>query len=129
MGGLLQSLVDATLSRLGQTYLRGIYGDVHYTCSLTGRDLYYTSIELSDSTLADLGWWEDFLRLNPGNPSRSGSAGHLTVDWGDGSGTGTGTGVPAKLWTISNFYQCKPGWVRGLLMCTISLQTGESSEP
>ena len=90
MGGLLQSLVDATPSRLGQTYLRGIYDDVHYTCSLTGRDLYYTSIELSDSTLADLGWWEDFLRLNPGNPSRSGSAGHLTVDWGDGSGTGTG---------------------------------------
>jgi hypothetical protein len=90
MGGLLQSLVDATPSRLGQTYLRGIYDDVHHTCPLTGRDLYYTSIELSDSTLADLVWWEDFLQLNPGNPSRSGSAGHLTVDWGDGSGTGTG---------------------------------------
>lgn len=90
MGGLLQSLVDATPARLGQTYLRSLYDNVHYTCPLTGKDLYYTSIELSESTLADLGWWLAFLRLNPGNPSRSGSAGHLTVDWGDGSGTGTG---------------------------------------
>jgi hypothetical protein len=90
MGGLLQSLVDATPARLGQTYLRGLYDDVHYTCPLTGKDLYYTSIELSASTLADLEWWHEFLQLNPGNPSRSGAAGHLTVDWGDGSGTGTG---------------------------------------
>jgi hypothetical protein len=90
LGGLLQSLVDATPAQLGQTYLRGMYNDVHYTCALTGKELYYTSIELSESTLADLGWWHEFLQLDPGNPSRSGSAGHLTVDWGDGSGTGTG---------------------------------------
>jgi hypothetical protein len=90
MGGLLQSLVDATPARLGQTYLRGLYNDVHFTCPLTGQDLYYTSIELSPSTLADLRWWQEFLRLNPGNYSRSGAAGHLTVNWGDGSGTGTG---------------------------------------
>jgi hypothetical protein len=61
-----------------------------YTCLFTGKELYYTSIGLSESTLGDLGWWHDFLQLDPGNPSRSGSAGHLTVDWGDGSGTGTG---------------------------------------
>ena len=90
LGGLLQSLVDATPARIGQTYLRGLYNDVHYTCPLTGKDLYYTSIVLSESTVADLGWWREYLRLNPGNPSRSGAAGHLTVDWGDGSGTGTG---------------------------------------
>ena len=90
LGGLLQSLVDATPARIGQTYLRGLYNDVHYTCSLTGKDLYYTSIQLNASTVADLGWWQEFLQLNPGNPSRSGAAGHLTVNWGDGSGTGTG---------------------------------------
>jgi hypothetical protein len=82
MGGLLQSLVDTTPARLGQTYPRGLYDDVHCTSPLTGKDLYYTSVELSMSTVEDLGWWQEFLLLNPGNPSQSGAAGHLTVDWG-----------------------------------------------
>jgi hypothetical protein len=90
LGGLLRSLVDTTPAQLGQTYLRGLYNDVHYSSPLTGKDLYYTSVELSRKTMEDLGWWQEFLQLNPGNPSRSGAAGHLTVDWGDGSGTGTG---------------------------------------
>jgi hypothetical protein len=47
-------------------------------------------VDLRATTVADLGWWREFLHLNPGNPSRSGATGHLTVDWGDGSGTGTG---------------------------------------
>ena len=66
-------------------------GSLYYTCPLTGKDyLYYTSIELRASTVADLGWWHEFLQRNPGNPSRSGAAGYLTVNSGDGSGTGTG---------------------------------------
>ena len=48
MGGLLQSLVDAALVSIGQTNVRGLYDNVHYTCSSTGKALYYyTSIELS----------------------------------------------------------------------------------
>jgi hypothetical protein len=90
LGGLLQSLVDATPARVGQTCLRGLYDDVHCTCPLTGKELHCTSIVLSTSTVADLSWWCEFPQLNPGNPSRSGAAGHLTVNWGDGSGTGTG---------------------------------------
>jgi hypothetical protein len=90
LAGLLQSLVDATPSRLGQTYLRGLYDDIHLTSDLLGRDLYYTKMTMHPATLADLVWWQTFLQLNPGNPSRSGSTGHLTMDWGDGSGTGTG---------------------------------------
>jgi hypothetical protein len=101
MGGLLQSLVNAAPSRLGQTCLQGIYDNVHHACPLTGRDLCCTSIVLSDSALADLGWWKDFLQLNPGDPSCSGSAGHLlTVDWGNGS-AGTGTGGTSK--TLDDF--------------------------
>ena len=35
--------------------------------SLNGKDLYYTPIQLSASTMADLGcWWHEFLTLNPG---------------------------------------------------------------
>jgi hypothetical protein len=71
MGGLLQYLVDATPARLGQTYLWGLYDDVHHTCPLSSRDLYYTSVELRATTVADLGRWREFLHLNPGNPSRS----------------------------------------------------------
>ena len=37
LGGLLQSLVDATPARIGQTCLRGLYNDVHHTCPLTGK--------------------------------------------------------------------------------------------
>jgi hypothetical protein len=43
MGGLLQSLVNATPSRLGQTCLRGVCDNVHHACPLTGRDLHCTT--------------------------------------------------------------------------------------
>jgi hypothetical protein len=42
MGGLLQSLVEGTPSRQGQTYLRRLYDNIHHTTSLYGRPLYYT---------------------------------------------------------------------------------------
>jgi hypothetical protein len=89
-GGLLQSLVDATPARQGQVYLRRLYDDVHHTSSLYGKPLYYSIMELSSDSKADLEWWRIFLELNPGNPSASGSMSSLEVTWGDGSGTGTG---------------------------------------
>jgi hypothetical protein len=83
LGGLLQSLVDTTPAQLGQTYLRGLYNEVNYSSPLTGKDLYYTSVELSRKTIEVLGcWWQEFLQLNSENLSQSGAAGHLTVDWG-----------------------------------------------
>jgi hypothetical protein len=90
LGGLCQSLVDATPARQGQTYLRELYNNIHLTSELYGRPLYYTEFELSAETLADLQWWEEFLSLNPGNTSRAGHMQTMGVTWGDGSGTGTG---------------------------------------
>jgi hypothetical protein len=87
MGGLLQSLVVATPSKQGQTYLRPLYNDVHTVNEADPRLKYFTMLQLSDKTLADLKWWKDFLQRNPGNESPTGSLGSLTVTWGDGSGT------------------------------------------
>jgi hypothetical protein len=89
-GGLLQSLVDATPARQGQTYLRGLYDDVHLTSEKYGRELHYSVMKLIESTWADLRWWIDFLQHNPGNCSPTGSMGNMVVTWGNGSGTGTG---------------------------------------
>jgi hypothetical protein len=91
LGGLLQSLVVATPSRQGQTYLRSLYNDVHHTSPLYGKALYYTTMKLSDETRADLkDWWCLFLHKNPGNRSRAGYMSTVGVSWGDGSGTGMG---------------------------------------
>jgi hypothetical protein len=90
LGGLLQSLVDATPSRQGQTYLRSLYDNIHHTTKLFGRALYLTKFQLSTATLQDLEWWNEFLMLNPGQTSRAGHMRTLGVTWGDGSGTGTG---------------------------------------
>jgi hypothetical protein len=90
LGGLLQSLVDATPSQQGQTYLRSMYDNIHHTSELFGKVLYFTKFELTDTTLQDLEWWHEFLVLNPGQTSRAGHMRTLGVTWGDGSGTGTG---------------------------------------
>jgi hypothetical protein len=89
-GGLLQSLVDATPSRQGQTCLRSMYDHIHLTTELMGRELYYSVMQLRTTTREYLMWWRDFLELNPGNRSPSGAMESLVVTWGDGSGTGTG---------------------------------------
>jgi hypothetical protein len=89
-GGLLQSLIEATPSRIGQVYLRRLYDDVHHTIDLYGKSLYYTVMQLSSVGRQDLAWWKAFLESIPGNASCTGSMASLTVTWGDGSGTGTG---------------------------------------
>jgi hypothetical protein len=88
--GFLQSLVEGTPARQGQTYLRKLYDKVHEMEDLRGREMYYTAIELSEACIEDLFWWKSFLQINPGNPSKAGAADSLTATWGDGSGTGTG---------------------------------------
>jgi hypothetical protein len=90
LGGLLQSLVDATPSQQGQTYLRSLYNNVHHTSELFGRALYYTKFQLSEVVQEDLSWWDEFLRINPGNTSRTGHMRTMGVTWGDGSDTKTG---------------------------------------
>jgi hypothetical protein len=89
-GGLLQSLVEGTPSRQGQTYLCKLYDNIHHTTTLYGCSLYYTKMKLAPETLQDLQWWTSFLKDGRGNTSRSGHMGTLGVTWGDGSGTGTG---------------------------------------
>ena len=46
--------------------------------------------------------WREFLQLNSGNPSRSGLAGHLTINWGNGSAAGTG-GTSKTLEAFNDF--------------------------
>jgi hypothetical protein len=87
--GLLQSLVDATPQRIGQTYLRELYNELH-DLDMWGKALYYTDVILSAKALADLEWWLAFLQINSGNKSRTATSGSLSVTFGDGSGTGTG---------------------------------------
>jgi hypothetical protein len=89
-GGFLQSLVEGTPARIGQTYLRRLYDEMHALADKHGRELFYTTLELSPACVEDLLWWKSFLEKNPGNPSRSGTAASLVGTWGDGSGTGTG---------------------------------------
>jgi hypothetical protein len=90
LGGLLQSFVDATPSRQGQTYLRSMYDNIHHTSEIFGKVLYFTKFDLTDTALQDLEWWHGFLLLNPGQTSRASHMRTLGVTWGDGSGTGTG---------------------------------------
>ena len=90
LSGLLQSLVEATPSNLGQTHLRSLYDNIHHTSPLMGRNLYYSLVKLEDLSLVAIEWWEHFLKNEVWNTSRAGKMTHLSVNWGDGSGTGAG---------------------------------------
>ena len=90
LGGLLQSLVEATPGRQGQTYLKNLYDNLHHTTPLYGRALYYTRVNLTSQTMQDLNWWEQSLISNVRNYSRTAHMENLSINWGDGSGTGMG---------------------------------------
>jgi hypothetical protein len=64
-GGLLQSLVEAAPSRVGQVCLWRLYDNVHHTSELYGKALYYSIMALSEVARGDLEWWKKFLVLNP----------------------------------------------------------------
>jgi hypothetical protein len=90
--GRLQALVDATPRQIGNSYLRRLYDELHdMTAPRTdGHLCYYSVVSLSPAAWLDLGWWVDFLTINPGASGVSGQSGTLVSTWGDGSGTGAG---------------------------------------
>jgi hypothetical protein len=95
MTGLLQSLVEASPSRMGQTFLRHAYNVMHSTVD-DGTDLLhphqrlYSCTLLSDAAWADLLWWRAALAHDVSRPARFLGSATLVTTWGDGSGTGNG---------------------------------------
>jgi hypothetical protein len=93
--GLLQSMVDATPQRIGQTFLRRLYDRLHALEENPeerpqGRNLYYSRVDLTEEEWLDLAWWEAALRLDISVKAYSSAQGTLGVAYGDGSGSGTG---------------------------------------
>jgi hypothetical protein len=71
VAGVLESLVEATPSRLGHTYLRRLHSLVHPEGAGTGASPYYTKTSLTESVLRDLTWWQSFLSTPGGRAARS----------------------------------------------------------
>jgi len=90
ISGTLESLVDATPSRIGHTYLRGFHSLVHPSGYEGGDAVYYTKCRLDDKTRRELRWWKTLLLHDVGRPARSLRSATLVPTYGDGSGTGTG---------------------------------------
>jgi hypothetical protein len=94
--GLLQSMVEATPQRVGQTFLvRCLYNRLHAlnddpTEQPLGMRLYYTRMVLTAKECLDLDWWEAALWLNIRVQAYSLNQGTLGISYGDGSGSGTG---------------------------------------
>jgi hypothetical protein len=98
VAGTLESLVEATPSRLGHTYLRRFHSAIHPEGLGTGAAPYYTRGKVNAAVLRDLLWWRRFLLIGKGRLARSTRAATLIPAWGDGSGTGTGgtLGIPSQ---------------------------------
>jgi hypothetical protein len=103
--GVLQSLVDATPSSLGQTFLQESYKVLYpakdplndhfkfpdYNVPEDPRAIFFTKVKLSRQSWDDLIWWQRALAGNVlFRPIRYDKAAMLSPTWGDGSGTGTG---------------------------------------
>jgi hypothetical protein len=102
VAGVLESVSDATPSRLGHTYLKSLYSTIHplgWENSLP----YYSSTVLSEANRLDLAWWRHALIVDAKRRCRGSRAGTLIPTFGDGSGTGTGgtlqlPGQPMRMW-------------------------------
>lgn len=91
LNGILQSLVDATPTRLGQTFLRPLHDLISHDNAVTDpRAKFYTTTKFSPDSIAGLRWWETFLHAGTSRPVRPRNTQTLGCTWGDGSGTGTG---------------------------------------
>ena len=95
MTGLLQSLVDASPSRMGQTFLHQAYDVMHTTddngtSTLHPHHRLYSCTKISDAAWDDLLWWRAALLSGVSRPARYPGSGTLVTTWGDGSGTGAG---------------------------------------
>jgi hypothetical protein len=102
--GVLESLVEATPSRLGHTHLRNVQEILHPS-GWDGPELpYYSFAELTDKVCSDLKMWCCILERDDGRRARGGRSGTLVPTFGDGSGTGTGgtvqyvKGKPFQMW-------------------------------
>ena len=64
--GLLQSLVEATPQRIGQTFLRRLYSCLHEMEGErpVGSAFFYTRVALTSEDWLDLTWWEEALQLD-----------------------------------------------------------------
>ena len=101
--GILQSLVDATPSFLGNTYLRQFHSLVHPPGLGTGVTTYLSYTTIPEPVRRELGWWEQYLQQPKGRVAYSQQATTLIPTWGDGSGTGTGGTLslpnqPLQMW-------------------------------
>lgn len=90
IAGTLESLTEATPSRLGHTYLRSLYDLIHADGEPSGEEKYYTKTLLSATCVRDLRWWERILSLDMSRVAHPSRSGILIPTFGDGSGTGTG---------------------------------------
>jgi hypothetical protein len=88
--GTLESVSDATPSRLGHTYLRRLYDAIHMPGMAVGEDKYRSFTTLPEVVMEDLKWWELILETDLCRPSRLLSSSTIVPTFGDGSGTGTG---------------------------------------
>jgi hypothetical protein len=94
--GVLQSLVDATPSNLGATYLRQFHSTVRPDGLGQGLAPYLTRTTVPPTVRKELVWWQAFLESTRGRHGRLRNSATLVPNWGDGSGTGTGgtLGIP-----------------------------------
>jgi hypothetical protein len=97
MTGLLQSMVDASPSRMGQTFLRRAYDVMHdppsadpNAAELPFHQRLYSCTLISQAAWEDLEWWRSALASDVRRPARYTRSGTLVSTWGDGSGTGAG---------------------------------------
>lgn len=90
--GNLQSLVPASPSNIGNSYLRSLYNDLHGLDSpLQGKRAYYfTPLNLSPQSLACLRWWNDALQDGFSRQAYPSDTATIGITWGDGSGSGAG---------------------------------------
>lgn len=90
VSGTLESMVEATPSRIGHTYLRHFHSLVHPEGYAVGDEVYYTKCRLNPETRDELTWWKTLLTFDLGRPARSRKSATLIPTYGDGSGTGRG---------------------------------------
>jgi hypothetical protein len=87
---VLESLVEATPTRIGHAYLRHLQGALHPE-GWAGDDLsYFSYASLSEADVRELSLWSWLLRNNHGRRARATKSGTLVPSFGNGSGTGTG---------------------------------------
>jgi hypothetical protein len=135
--GTLESLVEATPNRIGRTYLRQTYNDLHGAETDVGELKYYTKVALSRDALEDLVWWRALLTRPLVRPARGSKAGTLVPTFGDGSGTGTGGTIQIKdsplqlwmgTWSPSSFLRTSNWKELKTLLLTLQALAANNSE-